>query len=129
MKNELKIFLTDEFNEANLLECDDWCAKLAYMADIFQHLNELNTLMQGQNENLLTSTDKINGFCSKVQLWQQCVKNTILDMFPLTQKCQRNVNTAALCDTIEKHLKTFRSNYFFISVLTGSESLHLSNSI
>ena len=37
------------------------CAKLAYLADIF-HLNELNTRMQGRNENLLTSTDKINGF-------------------------------------------------------------------
>ena len=28
------------------------------MADIFQHLNELNTGMQGHNENFLTSTNK-----------------------------------------------------------------------
>ena len=104
LKNELKIFLTDKgFNEANLLACDDWCAKSAYMAGILQHLNELNIRMQGQNENILTSTDKINRFRSKMQLWQQCVKNTVLDMFSLTQKCQRNVNIAALCDTIEKH--------------------------
>ena len=88
LKNELKIFLTDEgFREANLLVSDDWCAKLAYMGDIFQHLNELNTRMQGQNENFLTSTDKMNGFRSKWELWQQYVKNSVLDMFPLTQKC------------------------------------------
>ena len=120
-KNELKIFLTDEgFNEANLLACDDWCAKLAYMADIFQHLNELNTRMQSQNENLLTSTNKINGFGSKVQLWQQWMKNTVLNMFSLTQKCQRNMNTAALCDTIEKHLKTLQEklSFYFPSVTT-----------
>jgi len=46
----------------------EWCAKLA---DIFNHLNELNTRMQGRNENLLTSTDNINRFRSKVQLWRQ----------------------------------------------------------
>ena len=39
LKNELNIFLTNEgFREANLLVSDDCCAKLAYMADIFQHL-------------------------------------------------------------------------------------------
>ena len=122
MKNERKIFLTDEdFNEANLLACDDWCAKLAYMAEIFQHSNELNNRMQGQNENLLTRTDKINRFRSKVQLWQQCVKNTVLDMFPLTQKCQRNVNTAALCNTIEKHLKTLQEKLSFYFPLVTTQ--------
>ena len=53
------------------------------MADIFQHLNEFNTRMQGRNENLLTSTDKINGFRSKVQIWQQHVKNKTLEMFQI----------------------------------------------
>ena len=61
------------------------------MADIFQHLNELNTRMQGRNENLLTSTDKINGFRSKVKLWQQHVKNKNLEIFPLSQKFEENV--------------------------------------
>ena len=56
---------------AKLVVSIEWCARLAHMADIFQHLNELNTRMQGRNENLLTNTDKINGFRSKVQLWQQ----------------------------------------------------------
>ena len=83
------------------------------MADIFQHLNELNTLMQGLNENLLTNTDKINGFRSKVvQLWQQHMESTNLGMFPLTQKWQ-GVNTAALCETIGKHLKTLEQKLSF----------------
>ena len=80
-----------------------------------KELNELNTRMQGQNENFLTSrpTDKINGFRSKLVLWQQYVKNSVLDMFPLTQKCQTNVNTAALCETIQKHLKTLQEKFPF----------------
>ena len=66
---KLKVFLTNErCNDAKLHASDECCTRLAYMEDTFQHLNELNTWMQGQNENLLTNTDKINGFHSKVQL-------------------------------------------------------------
>uniref|UniRef100_A0A674PIL4 DUF4371 domain-containing protein n=1 Tax=Takifugu rubripes TaxID=31033 RepID=A0A674PIL4_TAKRU len=89
LREELKVFLTNEGSDyAKLLACDEWCARLAYLADIFYHLNELNTRMQGRNENLLTSTDKINGFRSKVQLWQQHVESGNLEMFPLTNKWQ-----------------------------------------
>ena len=81
------MFLTNErYDDAKLLASDEWCARLAYMTDIFQQLNELNTRMRGWNENLLTNTDKINGFRSKVQLWQQNVESTNLGMYPLTQK-------------------------------------------
>ena len=110
LREELKVvFFTNETcNDAKLLASDEWCARLAFMADIFQHLNELNTRMQGRNENLLTNMDKINEFRSKVQLWQQHVESTNLGLFPLTQKWQ-GVNTAALCETIGKHLKTLKS--------------------
>ena len=94
------MFLTNERSDyTKLLASDEWCARLAYLADIFHHLNELNTRMQGQNENLLTSTDKINGFCSKVHLWQQHVESANLDMFALTMK-SHDVNTASLCEII-----------------------------
>ena len=61
LREGLKVFLTNErCDDAKLFASDEWCARLAYMADICQHLNELNTRMQGRNENLLTHTDKIN---------------------------------------------------------------------
>ena len=114
LRNELIVFLTNERrDEAKLLASDDWWARLAYMADIFQHLNELNTRMQGRYQNLLTSTDKIKGFRSKVQLWQQHVKNNSLEMFPLSQKCQKNVNTVSLNETIQKHLITLEEKLSF----------------
>ena len=114
LREELRVFLANErCDDAKLLASDEWCARLAYVArvaDIFQHLNELNTRMQYQNENLLTNTD--NGFRSKVQLWQQHVSSTNLGMFPLTQKWQ-GVNTAALCETVDKHLKTLEQKLSF----------------
>ena len=68
LRNELIVFLSNEQREeARSLASDNWWARLVYMTDIFQHLNELNTQMQGRNENLLISMDKVNGFRSKVK--------------------------------------------------------------
>lgn len=52
---------------------DSWWANIAYLTDIFSHLNELNTKMKGKNENILTATDKLYSFKAKLKLWQ---KNT-----------------------------------------------------
>ncbi|KAM9319784.1 zinc finger BED domain-containing protein 5-like [Gastrophryne carolinensis] len=119
LREELKIFLTNERSDfSKLLASDAWCAKLAYLADIFQYLNELNTRMQGQNENLLTSTDKMTGFCLKVQLWQQHVQRGNLEMFPLTEKLHDD-NTAALCEVIGRHLKIpEKLSFYFSSAFT-----------
>ncbi|XP_057715925.1 SCAN domain-containing protein 3-like [Corythoichthys intestinalis] len=120
LREELKLFLINERPDCSkLLATDEWCAKLAYLADIFHHLNELNTRMQGRNENLLTSTDKMNGFRLKVQLWQQHVQRGNLGMFPLTEK-RSDVNTAALCEVIGTHLKTLQEklSFYFPSACT-----------
>ena len=123
LREELKMFLTNErCDDAKLLVSIEWCARLAYMADIFQHLNKLNTRMQGRNENLLTNTDKINAFLSKAQLWQQHVESTNLGMFPLTQKWQ-GVNTAALRETIGKHLKTLEQKLSFYFPSSSTDCL------
>ena len=120
LREKLKEFLTNERSDyAQLLARDEWCAKLAYLADIFYHLNELNTRMQGRNKNLLTNTDKINGFWSKLHLWQHCVEIGSLEIFPLTPK-QQNANNVALCETINKHLKTLgdKLSFYFLSAYT-----------
>ncbi|XP_069599662.1 SCAN domain-containing protein 3-like [Ranitomeya imitator] len=123
LREELKIFLTNERSDySKLLASDEWCAKLAYLADIFQYLNELNTRMQGRNENLLTSTVKMNGFHLKVQLWQQHVQGGNLQMFPLTEKLHDD-NTAAMCEVIGRHLKTLEEKLSFYFSSTFTECL------
>ena len=52
----------------NHLGSEFWVAKLGYLANIFQHLNILNTSMQGKEENILTSTDKTKPFQRKLQI-------------------------------------------------------------
>jgi len=76
-----KVFLKNEGS-------DYWSYLQVLSGAILHHLNELNTQMHGQNENLLISTDKINRFRSKVQLWWQHVQSANFEMFPLTEKMQ-----------------------------------------
>ena len=67
LREELLTFCLQE-NLKDFVEClsdDQWSSKLAYLADIFNELNLLNSGMQGRNENILSSTDKINAFQTK----------------------------------------------------------------
>lgn len=64
------------------LSDDEWCAKLAYLSDIFTHINELNKSMQGLSSSILTYTDKIAAFTSKLKLWRSRVEKGVWDMFP-----------------------------------------------
>ena len=70
LREELLIFCLQE-NLKEFVEClshDHWRSKLAYLTDIFHELNLLNSGMQGRNEIILSSTDKINAFQKKVTI-------------------------------------------------------------
>jgi hypothetical protein len=71
---ELKGELQDYFKEntgpdfSKCFEDEEWLEKLAYLAHIFHHMNQLNNSLQGPGENVLTSRDKILGFERKLNL-------------------------------------------------------------
>jgi ribosomal protein L23 len=76
LREELLLFFKDN-NKAgfsDFLEDTKWLLKLAYLADVYQHLNTLNTSMQGPKEIILTSIDKLLAFKNKLQVWKK--KNT-----------------------------------------------------
>ena len=64
LRHEVSQFLLSQKNHdlRKHLEDDYWVAKLAYMADICEHLNELNIKMQGREENILSCSDKLTRF-------------------------------------------------------------------
>ena len=49
------------------------------MADVFEHVNELNIKMQGMSENTLTCSDKLHGFQQKLQVWQNELRQGTLE--------------------------------------------------
>ncbi|XP_060860558.1 zinc finger BED domain-containing protein 5-like [Metopolophium dirhodum] len=84
LKNELIVFFTlenvPEFCE--LLTNEKWLENLSYLADIFSHLNQINSCMQGPNENILTSCRKLFTLKDKLQIWKKRVQKNQFDMFP-----------------------------------------------
>lgn len=63
LKTEIEIFLTDKKHKLSDRFIDnEWMAKLAYLSDIFHHLNQLNTEMQGQNLIVVDIYEKITVF-------------------------------------------------------------------
>ena len=71
MREELLTFFKKIIKRYISLIADaKWVQKLVYLSDIFRHLNSLNTSMQGPNENIRTSTDKIIAFPNKLKVWK-----------------------------------------------------------
>ncbi|XP_050066484.1 zinc finger BED domain-containing protein 5-like [Aphis gossypii] len=73
-----------EETEFNFLGDEEWWTKLSFLTDLFEHLNKLNSSMQGRDENILTSSDKIMAFIEKLNLWKTKINQGNLIMFPRT---------------------------------------------
>ena len=69
LRAEVRLFLIDINSPFQNLFCDDvWLSKLAYLADIFRFLNELNLSLQGATVDIFQVSDKINNTVRKLQL-------------------------------------------------------------
>lgn len=98
----LKLFQENQQTEfCDLIQNELWCTKLAYLSDIFEHLNKLNTSMQGKGENILTSVDKICAMRDKIAIWKRNVNEGNFQMFSKTAKCNLKYDISSL---ISDHL-------------------------
>ena len=66
-------------------ESKDGILRLAYLADIFSHLNDLNISIQGFDKNIIMASEKLSSFIGKLEIWIRRVeivveneKNTII---------------------------------------------------
>jgi hypothetical protein len=93
LREELLLFFRDN-NKATFYDFfgdTKWLLKLAYLADIYQHLNTLNTSMQGPKENILTSTDKLLAFKNKLQVRKKTLSSGNIEMFLLLLQVQSQI--------------------------------------
>lgn len=72
VKNE---YLLEQLNNSKFI------ALMAYLADIFAKLNELNCSLQGKNLNVFQLYDKLNAFKMKVSTWESAVSSSETSMF------------------------------------------------
>lgn len=122
LRHEVREFLS-KLNMPELyqhLDDDYWIAKLAYMADIFEHLNELNKKMQGRNENILASSDKLQGLKKKLELWQKELQKGYLEMFQKINQHSTIKNKQLIVDLAQEHLSMLQEKFhkYFYSINT-----------
>lgn len=60
---------------------EEWVAKLAYLCDIFNLLNELNLSLQGKMTTVYKLADRVAAFKANLALWGRRVNRGIFDMF------------------------------------------------
>jgi hypothetical protein len=79
LRNELlEAFAAEKPEFAALIKDETWCSTVAYLADIFGHLNSLNANMQGKEQNLFTSSDKLHGFLRTFKILSRVCVATII---------------------------------------------------
>ncbi len=89
--------------------------QLAYLADIYQHLDNLNTSMHGTNEDILTSTDKLLAFKNKLAIWKKPLSRENVEMFPLLLQTQTEYEN--VIRLITSHLGSLSKNLISTSHL------------
>lgn len=118
LRSEVAEFLLSEKHHlADRFKNEAWILKLAYMADIFSHLNVLNQSMQGRDTYIVHMQDKVRAFCLKITLWSNKLKEGITEMFPLLH--QELLSSGGEMDTISpliqshlEHLQGYFRDYF-----------------
>ena len=118
LQKELLIFFNKEKHESfyKYLRCEFWMAKTKYLTDIFSQLNIVNSSMQGRNENILTSTDKLVTLKKKIVIWKNRAKLGEFGMFPT----MRTNCTKEMIPIVVEHLEALEEkiNHYFPSLNT-----------
>ena len=90
----------------------------AYLADIFNYLNELNLSLQGKEMNMVKASEKLKSFITKLPLWSCWVQSGNLANFPFLDKILVE-GGASLLENVQleivAHMKTLSTsfnNYF-----------------
>ena len=89
---------------------------MEYLTEIFGQLNIVNSSMQGRNENILTSSDKLVALKKKIVIWKNRAKLGEFDMLPT----MRTNCTKELIPIVVEHLTALEENidHYFPSLNT-----------
>lgn len=116
LKAEIAAFLSQTNSPyAELFDSELWLAKVAYLVDVFEHLNTLNLSLQGKGHSKFEQLEKVNAFKRKLALWKIRVTKDRLDMFP--NACQEILqlrsatDKSALKSIISAHLNKLQTRF------------------
>jgi hypothetical protein len=116
LREELALF-SEEENQvtAEYFRSETFLLKSAYLSDIFEKFNLLNTSMQGYDTNILVVSDKVNAFVRNTGLWISKIEERNLDMFPklnaFTEDNNIEISETEIERCIREHLINLQSSF------------------
>lgn len=81
LRHEVQVFFESiPFKLSSKLQDDEWLQALAYLSDIFLHINSLNLALQDKT-TIFSVSDKIESLLKKIDFWKSCIKNNQPEVF------------------------------------------------
>lgn len=128
LRNEVSAFLAEHSHPlVVMLENTDWVARLAYLADFFSKLNNLNLTLQGKDTHILNMYDKVCGFMKKIKLWESKCEDGDTSCFQQLNSylSAGDVDRAPIVQLVSTHLSRLNSefNHYFPDIESKSAKL------
>ena len=130
--DELKVFFTDHnFHLSDSLHVDEFLTQLAYLGDVFSHLNVLDLGLQGLSAIIFNVRNKNEAMIKKLELFSVCINkdNTGLSVIAWFFLCANELKLQdnVKCD-IAKHLSELGAQLCRYSPLTDDTNNWIRNS-
>ncbi|KAJ8014470.1 hypothetical protein DPEC_G00040570 [Dallia pectoralis] len=126
LRKEVLLFLT-EINSplAKHLADMNWLAMWAYLSDIFDRINSLNTSLQGKECHVFSAHDQVSGFRKKLYLWCGRVERGSVEMFPTLEDVAEKTGLPlnSVQPVIIAHLNGLREQFgeYFVEDAMGNQ--------
>jgi hypothetical protein len=87
LRAEVSLFLKEKENPLlEHFERKDFIHEVANLADIFNHMNEINLSIQGPEVTIIDATEKLQAFLAKLKIWKKTVEADILENFQMLEE-------------------------------------------
>ena len=86
---------------------------LAYLADIFSLLNDLNTSIQSTGMNMITSREIVSTFINKLSIWRNRIGSGNFAIFPNLDEVSNSKNLLSehKVTKIKEHLQVLSQSF------------------
>ena len=112
LRNEVSAFLKNKnLKYSNWFDNEEFFLGLAYLVDIFSHLNEMNLSIQGFGVTVMEASKKIKGFHDKLSLWKKRLETENYSNFSMFEEMLLDIRTG-ICQTLPIPLRIDMCRHF-----------------
>jgi hypothetical protein len=119
LRTEVELFLREHKSPLSEHFSDNEFIKgLAYLGDIFGHMNEINLSLQGSEVTILDASERLQAFLQKLPLWRRRVEAGNFANFPMLEEMLLQDDRAkdrglsnSMREAVCKHLSTLQTSF------------------